>query len=125
MFSRCHHRQLIDSIRFPGAETYLTNPAMGDTVGLDGFTVQWAGAGTGDVLFMILSGNDTTGVTITTENDGEYEFSPNDLAPLVGQSGDYAIMMIHQNETLIDANGYDPRSYIWARVINIVQVYME
>lgn len=116
---------LIDSIQFPSAETYITSPGQGDTVSIDGFDVSWSSTGEGTVLFMILSGDDTTNVSVQTDNDGTYTFTTTDLEPLGGQAGEYSIMIIHQHETAITAEDYDPRSYIWARVINLVQVYIE
>jgi hypothetical protein len=115
---------LNDTIEFPTDETYLTDPAAGDTASLDGFAVTWAGAGDGTVMFMVLSGTDTTDVSVETANDGSYTFTADDLEPLGNQAGEYGIILIHQNSININADGYDPRSFIWARVINITQVYL-
>jgi hypothetical protein len=116
---------LADTIEFPDTETYLTDPADGDTVSLMGFAAQWAGSGTGTVIFMIISGVDTTDLDIETENDGEYEFSEDDLLPLGNQDDEYGIILIHRNSKDINTAGYDPRSYIRARVMNITNVYFE
>jgi hypothetical protein len=116
---------MTDSVQFPSAETYITSPAQGDTVDINGFTVNWSGTGEGTVMFMIVAGEDTTDVSVQTDNDGEYTFSPTDLEPLSGQAGNYAIIIIHQAETAIVAPDYDSRSYIWARVMNIIQVFIQ
>ena len=116
---------LVDSIDYPSTQPYVTDPAPYDTVSLSGFDVTWADAGTDSVLFIIMSGEDSTGVTIMTPNDGSYTFTNGDLSPIGGQAGQYFLMMIYQNSKTIDATGYDPRSFIWARVINMTAIYME
>ncbi|MCP4583050.1 MAG: hypothetical protein GY839_15685 [candidate division Zixibacteria bacterium] len=116
---------LIDTIDFPASEPYITNPENDDTLSISGFSVTWSGAGVGDVRFILMTGDDSTGVTVETDNDGSYTFTGTDLEPLGGQAGEYMIMMIHQNSEAIAAAGYDSRSFIWARVINIVSIYLE
>ncbi len=116
---------LTDSIDFPDTETYITSPELNDTLSINGFTVSWAGVGTDSVYIMLLSGDDTTAVSVLTDNDGSHTFSGDDLESLGGQAGEYGLMLIYQKENLIDATGYDSRSYIWARIINVVTVRLQ
>jgi len=120
-----HVPALVDSIAFPSVQPYVTDPGVGDTVSLQGFDVTWTGSGSGSVLFIIMSGEDSTGVMVSTPNDGSYTFTNGDLNPINGQAGQYVLMMIYQNSDTIDVSGYDPRSFIWARIINGTTIYME
>lgn len=116
---------LIDSIVFPSTDIYITLPELDDTISIESFTVNWAGAGQGIVNIMLLSGNDTTGVSVETDNDGSYTFAGEELESLGGQSGEYEIMMVYNDKILIDAAGYDSRSFIKARIISVVEVYVQ
>lgn len=116
---------LVDSIDFPATQTYVTDPVYLDTVSLSGFDVTWSGAGSGSVLFIIMSGEDSTGVSIMTPNDGSYSFTNGDLSPLNNHAGEYGLMLIYQNNHMIDAPGYDSRSFIWGRIINTTLIYLE
>ena len=115
----------VNSIIFPDTETFITEPNDEDTIALDGFTVSWNGSGSDSVMLKILEGSNTTAVSVTAANDGSYSFTTDDLAPLGGQAGNYEIMLIYQKEKLISAAGYDSRSYIRARMISTIDVYME
>jgi len=115
----------VDTIDFPDYEPYITDPANDDTLSLAGFAVAWSSSGGGTVRFIIMSGDDSTGVSVETDNDGGYTFSSADLEPLGGQAGDYGIIMINQNSESITADGYDSRSFIWARTINVTMVRLE
>jgi len=116
---------LVDTINFPDYEPYITDPANDDTLSLSGFDVVWLSSGGGTVRFIIMSGNDSTGVTVETDNDGGYTFTSTDMEPLDDVAGDYMIMMIHQNSEAIVADGYDSRSFIWARTINVTSIRLE
>jgi hypothetical protein len=116
---------LTDTIDFPVCEPYITEPENGDTLSISGFSVTWSVDEVGDVRLILMAGDDSTGVSVVTDNNGSYTFTETDLEPLGGQAGEYTILMIHQNTEAVTAAGYDSRSYIWARVINITTVYIE
>ncbi|MBD3180457.1 MAG: hypothetical protein GF417_13290 [Candidatus Latescibacteria bacterium] len=111
---------LSKSIDFPQCEPYLTSPANYGNVSRSGFTANWQGHSCGgDVrLAIIAQSGDTTGVDVMTDNDGSYTFSSQQLSSISGPQPNCSIILILQNSDAITEAGYDPRSYIWARVIN-------
>jgi len=116
---------LVDTINFPDCSPYVTNIDFGDTLSLDGFEVLWADYCAGNVLFVMMVEDDSTGIYIETPNDGSYTFSPTDLEPLGSEPGYYGLVLVFQNSSAINASGYDSRSYIWARSMNTSYFYLE
>jgi len=111
---------LSKSIEFPQCEPYVTSPASNSNVSRSGFTAAWEGYSCGGEvrLLIVASSGDTTGVDVMTENDGSYTFTFQQLSSISGPQSNCSLIMVLQNSDLINEPGYDPRSYIWARVIN-------
>ena len=111
---------LSKSIVFPLCEPYVTSPAYLSDVSRSGFAVTWEGYSCGGEARLVIIGasGDTTGVDVMTPNDGSYTFTSQQLSSISGPQNNCALIMILQNSDMITAPGYDPRSYIWARVIN-------
>ena len=111
---------LSKSIEFPLCEPYITSPANYSGVSRSGFTATWQGYSCGgEVRLVIISASgDTTGVDLMTDNDGSYTFTSQQLSSISGPQNGCALIMILQNADMITAPGYDPRSYIWGRVIS-------
>ncbi|MFO7916033.1 MAG: hypothetical protein R6U43_10140 [Candidatus Krumholzibacteriales bacterium] len=111
---------LSKSVVFPLCEPYVTSPAYDSGVSRSGFTATWEGYSCGGEvrLVIVAASGDTTGVDVMTENDGSYTFTSQQLSSISGPQSNCALIMILQNSDMITAPGYDPRSYIWGRVIN-------
>jgi len=117
---------LIDSIDFPSTEPILTDPVESDTVSISGFDIVWTGAEEGTtVRFVLITDVDTTGTSVETANDGSYTMTSEDLEPLGELAGEYGLLLVRQNSKAITADGYDSRGYIWARVMNLITIYVE
>ena len=71
-----------------------------------------------------LNSQDSTGIYITTENDGSYTLTSDDLAPLDPMTYQLHIVLVKQDMHNILALGYDPRSWIWARILSTQIVMM-
>jgi len=116
---------LSDTINFPYCSPYVTNIDNDDTLSFEGFEVIWTDYCTGNVLLIMMSGDDSTGIYVETPNDGSYTFSAATLSTLGSVEGEYGLVLVFQNTEFIDASGYDSRSYIWARSMNTTVFYME
>ena len=113
-------------VTMPACQPYITSPAPFSTVSRNGFDLEWHTfcGGTIDITIMDLNA-DSTGVYITTENDGFYSFTAEDLSPIDPMAYQLQIVLIHENRQTITAPGYDPRSRVWARVLSTQIVYTE
>jgi hypothetical protein len=91
---------------------------------MDGFDLEWHTfcSGTVDITIMDLNG-DSTGVYITTEDDGFYRFEADVLASIPPTAYQLQIVLINENKKLISEYGYDPRSWVWARTLSTQIVY--
>ncbi len=109
---------LTKSIMFPSTEPYITYPTYPfDTVSQSsGFTVTWANSGSGVVELILLTGAGEQILFTETANDGDYTISPAQLSGLT--PGMYSLTLNFYNRELISAAGYDPRSFIAARVMS-------
>jgi hypothetical protein len=119
------------SILFPECAPVITSPAPFDLVSLDGFEVTWSGydgfpdcARQVSIAILDIMG-DSTGVYVTTENDGSYTFTAAQLSVIDPSMFDMQIVLIVENVENIDAPGYDPRSWIRARTLSAQTVYRE
>ncbi|MBD3233395.1 MAG: hypothetical protein GF315_06690 [candidate division Zixibacteria bacterium] len=113
-------------IEFPQYEPVLTDPTMNDTLSLSGFDISWDGGGGGTLsLALMTTTGDTSvlGVFLDTENDGSHTYTASDLNNLT--PGAYVIVLNMFNYENIDAEGYDPRSFIEAMVTNSTMIYLE
>jgi len=115
---------------FPQWTLEIISPESFDVVSINGFDVTWDGGSySGNVWLILMSGNDSTGVIIETENDGSYTFSSGDLAPLGGQTGSYDLILLRREEATIDKPEYRSESLLRIRVyckmeqINILSVF--
>ena len=116
---------LTESVVFPDPVALLATPEPGAQLSLsEGFTATWwTGGGASTVRFVLMEGEDTTAVTFETSDDGTHVFTPAQLSSL--DPGEYGLVMIHQVTQAIDAAGYDSRSFVWARVLNMVQINLQ
>ncbi len=114
---------MTDSVDFPNTETYITSPLSGTTVSKNGFSVSWAGFGSGDVRLVLVSDVGDTSVVVETVNDGNYSFSQSQLSGVY--PGEHGVVLFHENTNYVDAVGYDPRSVIKARVMSMVTVNIQ
>ena len=114
---------LTDSVDFPATETYITSPDNDDNVSLSGFGVTWTGAGAGTVLLVLSTDQADSAVMLEVSNSGSYSFTSDDLQDL--QSGEYGLTLFNDNINYIDATGYDPRSYIKARMISGILINLQ
>jgi hypothetical protein len=115
---------LTASIDFLDCGPHVTNITAYDTLSLSGFEVQWDDTSGGLIQFVMTTSQDTTSlVTVETSNDGSYTFTESDLDDLA--EGYYALLLFYQNTVLISADGYDPRSHLWAYVLNSTLIYLE
>ena len=113
-----------DTIDFPVDETYITDPESNDIKSLSGFNVTWeSGTGVGNVYLFILDIESDTAVFVETPNDGNYTFNSTALNGLT--AGYYGLLLVHENWDYITAEGIDPTSFIRARVINTVQIFLQ
>jgi hypothetical protein len=115
-----------DLITFPACGPYITSPAPFSEVSLDGFDLEWHTfcSGTIDITIMDMNG-DSTGVYIRTEDDGFYAFTADDLAPIGAGAYQLQIVLINENLKTITAQGYDPRSRLWARTLSVQYVNVQ
>ncbi len=114
------------SIDFPSCEHYITSPAPLSYVSLDGFELEWSSTCPGDIDIVILdTSSDSTGIHITTENDGSYTFTADDLSPLPEETYEFSVVLVRQNVELLNAPSFDPRSWVWARVLSGALYYVE
>ncbi len=112
-------------IEFPEYEPVLTDPIMNDTLSLSGFDISWDGGGGGTLsLALMTTTGDTSvlGVFLDTENDGSHTFTASDLSNLT--PGAYVIVLNIFNYKNINAEGYDPRSFIEAMITNSTMIYL-
>ncbi len=115
-----------DFVVFSGCQPYITSPAPFSYVSMDGFDLEWHSycSGTIDITIMDLNA-DSTGVYITTEDDGFYTFTAGDLSPISPSTYQLLIVLINESKKPIIATGYDPRSWIWARTLSTQLVYKQ
>ncbi len=104
----------------------ITYPASGNTIYSAGFTTQWEGTCEGNVvLTFILNGTDTADVWIVTENDGEYQFTADDLSPLGGYTGVISEVIIFEDRYYIEKTGYQALSEVIMRRTSTATTVME
>jgi len=116
-----------EHIVFPVCQPYITSPPPFSYVSIDdGFDLEWHTfcSGTIDITIMDLNG-DSTGVYIKTEDDGFHHFSAEDLSSIDPSAYQLMIVLIHEDKKYIDAYGYDPRSWVWARTLSTQIVYRQ
>jgi hypothetical protein len=115
-----------ESIAFPICAPYITSPEAFSYVSMDGFDLEWHTfcSGTIDITIMDLNA-DSTGVYITTEDDGFYSFTADDLSVIDPMAYQLQIVLIVENRKYITAIGYDPRSMLWARTLATQLVYKQ
>ena len=111
---------LTQSILTPICAPVITSPLFLESVLFSGFEVQWDNTCYGNVWLTIMKDLDSTGVWVNTQNDGSYTFTEEDLAPLNNEDWTYRLIIIFQNESKINASGFDPRSIIRSRTFDIV-----
>jgi hypothetical protein len=117
---------LIRETEYLACSPMITSPASTDTVSINGFTTLWENFCPGFVtLVFIENGVDTTDVEFFTENDGQYDFDADDLAPLQGDPRYLNLAVIFQQSQNISAPGYDSRSEIYMRCNHSVLIYLE
>jgi len=114
---------LTASIVFPSCSPWLTSPDYGATESLSGFGVTWDDCCAGNVSLFFLQGNDTVGTVVETPNDGSYAFTGDQLDGF--EAGEYRLVMTSETRQSITAEGYDPRSYVAARIVSKVAVTLE
>jgi hypothetical protein len=68
---------------------------------------------------------DSTGVYVTTDNDGSYTFTAGELSAIDPSTNDLQIVLLVENVMNIDATGYDPRSWIRARTYSAQFIYRQ
>lgn len=115
---------LSTSIQFPSCEMYITNPTPFASISRDGFDLSWqitTCSGTVDIILIDTYGNPPYFST-TTENDGSYTFTSGDLSAIPVYVYELQILLVMYNRELIDAAGYHPQSWIWARVQSVQTV---
>ena len=122
---------LTESIEFPRCAPIITSPVAFDFVSMDGFEVVWSGYDDftdcdRQVSIAILDiAGDSTGIYVTTDNDGSYTFTAGELSVIDPSLIDLQIVLIVENMMNIDAPGYDPRSWIRARTLTVQTVYAQ
>jgi hypothetical protein len=98
---------------------------------MDGFEVTWSGYDDftdcdRQVSIAILDmAGDSTGVCVTTENDGSYTFTAGELSVIDPSIMDLQIVLTIENFVNIDSPGYDPRSWIRARTCSAQYIYQQ
>jgi hypothetical protein len=120
-----------EAITFPECAPLITSPASYDPISLTGFTVNWSGFDDFtdcdrqvSITILEMSG-DSTGVYVTTDNDGSYTFTAGELSAIDPSTIELQIVLIVENVRNIDAAGYDPRSWIRARTLTYQTIYVE
>ncbi len=114
---------LTASIDFLDSSPYITEPEMGDTVSLGGFTVTWSVAGSENIFLTIVGVGGAGFVGVETANTGSHTFSASELSEL--SAAPYALTLNYVNEENIDETGYDPDSYIRAQVTSPISMTLE
>jgi hypothetical protein len=125
---------LTGPIVFPECAQHIISPAAWSSVtALEGLEIVWAGYDSAPdcdqtVVIRIedLSYGEWTDVYIETENDGSYTFTADDVSgidPMAYQLQIVLILEHKRNLTFIE--GYDPRSWISARVQAVVPVMIQ
>ncbi len=122
IFGNTYVPTMVETIDFPSCEPTLISPEYGETVSKSGFDVTWRYLCLGNVRLILMSESDSV-IWVEVPNDGSYSFSDTQLSSL--EPGEYGLLMIFENYKYIDAEGYDPRSFIMARVINTSIIYLE
>lgn len=115
---------LTGPILFPECGPYITSPAPFTDVTLEGLELIWTGYDTypdcdRPVVIRIkdMSYIEWTDVYIETENDGAYTFTGADVSGIDPMAYQLIIVLIVENKRhLTYIHGYDPRSWISARV---------
>jgi|GEM_PF-1241509 len=111
-------------IEFPSCQPTLTYPLYDDTASKTGFDVTWSYICGGTVRITLMNiGEGDSLLSVEVPNSGSYSFSSGALSGL--PTGEYGIVMVHQNWEYINAAGYDNRSTIMARVMNISLFYLK
>jgi hypothetical protein len=118
-----------EPIHYLECRPYITSPEPFSTVSRDGFELVWTGYHYNDCYYEISIrifdlNADWTDVHVTTENDGSYTFTADDLSVLGPMTYQLQLVLIVENKEYIDAPGYDPRSWIWARTFATQIVYL-
>ncbi|MDD3643734.1 MAG: hypothetical protein PHQ19_09770, partial [Candidatus Krumholzibacteria bacterium] len=114
---------------YPACRPYITSPEAFSWVTLEGLEVVWADHDLypdcdRTVTIRIFDLNaDWTDVLVTTENDGSYTFTAQDVAGLDPMAYQLQIVLIVDERESIIADGYDPRSFIEARTRATQTVY--
>jgi hypothetical protein len=114
---------LTASIDFPDTSPYITDPLMGGTASLGGFTVTWDDVGSENIWLTIVGVGGAGFVGVEAANTGTYTFSAGELSELV--AAPYALTLNYVNEENIDEPGYDPDSYIRAQVTSAISITLE
>lgn len=112
---------LVRAIDFPSVAPCVTSLTSGQTLSLEGFSVEWTGTDENDVLINIISGDiPPTVVSIEMANDGSYTFSATELDDLT--VGMHVLDLRYYTLEFIRADGYDSRSTITAGTSNITSI---
>lgn len=122
-----------DSIILPECRLEITSPEPFAWVSMDdGFELVWTGYDAyadcdRDVTIRIMDMGpiEWTDVNIVTANDGSYTFTADDLSGIDPASYQFQITLIIDNKENIIADGYDPRSLLWARVYTTQFIYRQ
>ncbi len=126
---------LVDSNEFPLFEPYLTSPAYHDTLSLIAdLNIAWEDFGNGSVYISLVSAIDSAcvlpgnpgnieGIFIETENNGYYSIPYSSLSNLI--PGEYCLILNYYNIHFINADGYDPRSFILGKTTNRINLIVE
>ena len=102
----------------------MTFPQYEDTVTKSGFDVTWSYVCGGTVRITLMNiGLVDSVFSVEVPNSGSYSISSSALSGL--PTGEYGIVMVHQNWEYISAAGYDSRSTIMARVMNSSAFYLK
>jgi hypothetical protein len=108
----------------PSCAPYVTSPEHYNEVSVSGFTATWEGTCGGYVQLLVLYASGVyAGVDVTTENDGSYTFTPEDLSQIPNLVSLYQLVLIYQNTQSIGIQGYDSRSYSRGRTLNRTFIY--
>ena len=122
---------LTESIMFPQCAPLITSPGPYDFVSMDGFEMTWSGFDDftdcdRQVSIAILDiMGDSTGVYVTTDNDGSYTFTASELSVIDPSATDLQLVLVVENMMNIDSPGYDPRSWIRARTLTVQTIYSQ
>lgn len=126
---------LVDSIVFPLYEPYLTSPANEDTVSITAdLNIAWENFGNGNVYISLVAAIDSAcalpgnpgnieGIFVETENNGYYSIPYSSLSNLI--PGEYCLILDYYSIHFINADGYDPRSFILGKTTNRINLIIE